>query len=86
MKPWCQSSNAERLDGANGLLLTAHVDQLFDSGYISFSDTGEIICSPRVDTSVLAQLYIDPTINVGPFREEQLAYLAYHREFRLKTG
>ena len=84
IKPWSQSSNAERLDGANGLLLSAHVDQLFDCGYISFTDSGDMICSTHVDTTVLRQLHIEPVVNVGSFREEQLFYLAYHRDFRLR--
>jgi putative restriction endonuclease len=84
MKPWVQCTNPEKLDGANGLLLSPHVDHLFDSGYISFTDSGDMICSPRVDPIVLDKLHIKPDTNVGPFREEQLPYLAYHREFRLK--
>ncbi|WP_311946969.1 HNH endonuclease [Halomonas piscis] len=40
IKPWRDSSNSERLDGNNGLLLTPHIDHLFDQGYISFSDNG----------------------------------------------
>jgi hypothetical protein len=84
IKPWVQSTNAEKLDGANGLLLSPHIDHLFDTGNISFSDRGDVICSSQVDRAVLKQLHIDPTINVGSFCKEQLPYLAYHREFRLK--
>jgi len=84
IKPWSQSSNSERLNGANGLALSAHIDHLFDKGYISFTDAGDIICSPLVDSSVLNQLHVDPAMNVGPFHAQQLPYLAYHREFRLK--
>lgn len=32
IKPWKVSSNSERLDGNNGLLLSPHVDKLFDKG------------------------------------------------------
>jgi len=38
IKPWKLSSNIERLDGNNGLLLSPHIDKLFDLGWISFSD------------------------------------------------
>ena len=38
IKPWRSSSNAERLDGENGLLLSPNVDFLFDRGFISFAD------------------------------------------------
>jgi predicted restriction endonuclease len=35
MKPWRCSTNQERLDSANGLLLTANLDALFDRFLIS---------------------------------------------------
>jgi hypothetical protein len=84
IKPWVQCTNTEKLDGANGLLLSPHVDHLFDSGYISFTDSGDMICSPQVDPIVLDKLHIKPGTNVGPFRAQQLAYLKHHREYRLK--
>ena len=40
-KPWRDSSNEERLDGENGLLLTPSVDHLFDRRFIGFEDSGE---------------------------------------------
>jgi len=36
IKPWSASTNDEKLDGFNGLLLSPHVDHLFDRGFISF--------------------------------------------------
>ena len=47
IKPWRVCDNGERLDGNNGLLLAPHVDHLFDKGFISFSDQGKMIISPR---------------------------------------
>jgi putative restriction endonuclease len=29
IKPWSQSTDSERLDPANGILLAAHIDALF---------------------------------------------------------
>jgi len=43
IKPWRSSSNVERLDGSNGLMLAPHVDLLFDQGYISFENNGDVI-------------------------------------------
>ena len=44
IKPWRDSTHAERLDGANGLLLSPHVDKLFDRHYwISFDTDGQLI-------------------------------------------
>lgn len=41
IKPWRKSSNEERLDPMNGLLLVANVDRLFDRNLMSFKRTGE---------------------------------------------
>jgi hypothetical protein len=45
-KPWRDSTNAERLNGENGLLLTPSIDQLFDRGFIGFEANGNLIVSP----------------------------------------
>jgi HNH endonuclease len=45
IKPWADSSNKERLDPANGLLLAAHIDALFDRGLITFTDFGTMLIS-----------------------------------------
>lgn len=82
IKPWrsCISA-AERLDGNNGLLLTPHVDHLFDRGYLSFLDDGTVLVSAHIEASDLAMLGItsDPLMNVGPFNPEQAVFLSYHR-------
>src|ERR1035437_10121688 len=44
--PRRDSSNQERLNGDNGLLLTPSIDHLFDRGFIGFEDNGELIISP----------------------------------------
>ncbi|WP_353174341.1 HNH endonuclease [Paracandidimonas soli] len=49
IKGWAQcDSDQERLDVFNGLLLAAHYDALFDSGWITFLDSGEIQISPHL--------------------------------------
>ena len=47
IKPWKDSSDQEKLDGNNGLLLAPHIDHLFDQGYISFTDVGDFIVSTK---------------------------------------
>jgi putative restriction endonuclease len=82
IKPWrlCETTH-ERLDGANGLLLTPHVDRLFDRGLISFSDQGEVLRSAGLAGDDLARLGLDLACrrNVGSFSPKQRAYLEYHR-------
>lgn len=49
IKPWAQcASDEERLDVFNGLLLTPHLDALFDGGWITFSEAGELRVSSRL--------------------------------------
>ncbi|HAC16790.1 MAG TPA: HNH endonuclease [Bacteroidetes bacterium] len=79
IKPWRDSSNHERLDGYNGLLLAPHIDFLFDKGYISFSDDGMLLISEKANKDVLSQWGISSSVSVGDFYDKQKEYLAYHR-------
>lgn len=81
-KPWRDSNNLERLDGENGLLLTPNADHLFDRGFISFDDAGDVLISPVAHMDSLARLGLSPgqTRNVGRFTEGQRKYLEFHRE------
>jgi hypothetical protein len=45
IKPWARSSDQERLDPKNGLLLIPTLDRAFDSGLISFNENGKIMVS-----------------------------------------
>jgi len=61
IKPWRDSDDRERLDPANGLLLAAHVDKLFDRYLLSFrAEGGDLVAAvhPRA-RSVAAQTNID---------------------------
>lgn len=82
IKPWrlCRSVD-ERLDGANGLLLTPHVDRLFDRGLISFGDDGQVIVSSRLDQRDLRALGLDNVCAKGctQFHPKQTPYLEFHR-------
>jgi len=79
VKPWKDSTNEERLDGHNGLLLAPHVDKLFDKGWISFSDEGKLLVSSKKIEPILRSWYIDSSISVGTFTNRQRQYLSYHR-------
>jgi hypothetical protein len=81
-KPWRDSTNEERLDGENGLLLTPTIDHLFDRGFVSFEDSGVLIVSPVAHVPSLNRMGVltDKVINVGSFTEGQKQFLDYHRE------
>ena len=83
IKPWCSSSNKERLDKFNGLLLSPNADALFDSGFISFSDEGKMIISSEIDRDIVKSLLgsLEVTINVS---KKHHPYLKFHRNNRLR--
>jgi hypothetical protein len=80
IKPWRDATDCEKLDGNNGLLLSPHVDHLFDRRFISFTNTGGILVSPTLLPEVLSIWSIDLDANVGTFSREQSIYLEYHRD------
>ena len=81
-KPWRDSSNEERLDGENGLLLTPSIDHVFDRGFISFRDDGRLLISPVAHQLSLARMGIatDRSMDVGAFTDRQRHFLQYHRD------
>jgi hypothetical protein len=80
-KPWRDSSNEERLNGENGLLLTPSIDHLFDRGFIGFENSGELIISPVAHRPSLQKMGIETQqrVNVGSFTEGQKHFLEFHR-------
>ena len=76
----------------NGLLLTPDADHLFDRGFISFKDDGEVMVSPRVNRDDLRRLGFEQLSwqrfgvaeapaawGTGAFEPLQRGYLAHHR-------
>lgn len=80
IKPWSECDNAERLDGNNGLLLSPHIDKLFDRGWISFTDAGDLLCAEPSIEQALQQWGIELPLNVSPFSPKQATFLTYHRD------
>lgn len=83
IKPWrlCESA-FERLDGANGFLLTPSVDRLFDRGWISFGDDGAVLVSSKIDRADLDLMGLGCVEKVvgKSFHVRQKSYLAFHRD------
>lgn len=82
IKPWRESTNEERLSGANGLLLTPTADHLFDRGFISFEDSGEVLVSAVADVDSLRRMGLDRENPPRPlpFDRDQKHFLDYHRK------
>jgi putative restriction endonuclease len=81
IKPWRESDNRERLFQGNGLLLTPTIDHLFDRGFISFENNGELLISPVAHKESVEKMAIatDRVVNVGGFAEPQKEFLEFHR-------
>ena len=77
IKPWKNSSDSERLDHFNGLLLIPTLDKLFDRGYISFEDNGKIIISKKLENYEVLGVNNKMTINISSRHKK---YLKFHRE------
>ncbi|WP_334078438.1 HNH endonuclease [Microbulbifer sp. M83] len=79
IKPWRESDNRERLDPYNGLLLSAHLDAAFDSGLISFADSGSALISEQfLDADKLG---ITDSLALATIEPKHLPYLQWHRTY-----
>jgi len=77
IKPWRGSDNKERLDPFNGLLLLPNVDKVFDLGFITFEDNGEIVISSHLEEPDRIGVVNNMSISL---EERHRIYMAYHRE------
>ena len=80
IKPWRISSNSERLNLFNGLLLSPSYDKLFDLGLISFENSGSIIFSKEFPKSERAILHINYDDRLRIINPHHFEFLKYHRE------
>lgn len=83
IRPWRDcDDHRQRLDGSNGLLLTPSIDHLFDRGFISFENNGELLISRVGHKESLERMGIETSrvVRVGQFSEGQREYLDFHRD------
>ncbi|MFS6936913.1 HNH endonuclease [Neisseria animaloris] len=86
IKGFSMCNSNEAYDSANGLLLCAHIDKLFDQGFITFDNEGKIIKSKLLPRGFLQQIGINENAKLL-FRNltkmdkkaEILNYMEYHR-------
>jgi hypothetical protein len=76
--PWSESTEEERLDGNNGILLSPLYDALFDKHLVSFEDDGRIIISNTITEEIdILKLNTDAKIYVD---EGMKPFLQRHRK------
>lgn len=81
IKPWTVSTNQERLDTENGLLLSSLYDKMFDIGLITFENSGKIQISSSVKESDRQKFGLDPNICYDLKITDSLKeHLEYHRD------
>ncbi len=83
IKPWAVASDRERRDPENGLLLSAHLDALFDSGIISFADDGTMLISNRIGAQDRRDLHLPQSLRTKP-SARRAKFLRYHRSYRFQ--
>ena len=77
-----ENKKQEALHHLNGLALTPTYDRLFDQGYITFTDEGELICGTQLSPMTWSRLNINPNSRkkMRIFPEDRSLYLEYHRK------
>ena len=88
IKPWAAcDTDAERLDVFNGLLLAPHLDALFDCGFITVTDLGDVHVSEALSNEHRAVLGLQAPLSVKGLAAGHRPYLAFHRAivFRAAT-
>ena len=83
--PWKDSTNEERLDIDNGILLSPNFDALFDRHLITFDDNGRILVSDKLSKDTIAQLGIIGTERINSLSEGNKKYLRIHHGGFSKT-
>jgi hypothetical protein len=79
IRPWSKSSTRDRLNPANGILLAAHIDALFDCGLISFADDGVMLVSAQIADDI-KQFNLPDRLRREPTKAEK-RFLPYHRRY-----
>lgn len=78
--PWAESTNNERLDPDNGILLSPTYDALFDRHLISFDHTGRIILSDGIESQAYQKIGVTGRESIKNLSMENQVYLERHRQ------
>lgn len=78
-RPWRDSSNSDRLNPFNGLLLTPNLDKAFDQGFITFENNGRVLISPRLNESTRLALGITDQLKLRSIDAKHYPYFQWHR-------
>ena len=79
IKPWRAGTAQECFSFYNGLLLTPNLHQCLDKGYITFSETGEMLISDRLSNADCKALGLEKTMRLRMLEPGHKPFLDYHR-------
>jgi hypothetical protein len=82
--PWSESTEEERLDVDNGILLSPLYDALFDKHLISFTDNGSIIISSKISHEI-KNLNINTDVKIT-VEDGMKPFLSRHRDRLISMG
>lgn len=79
--PWAESTNEERLDVHNGILLSPTYDALFDKHFITFENSGKIILSDSIEREAYRKVGVSGNEKINHLRDANFDYLERHRNY-----
>lgn len=79
IKPHAVSTKKEQADPNNGLMLSPLYDKLFDKGYISFKENGELLISDWLSPQNRSRISFEYSPEDLFLNEQRKEYLEYHR-------
>jgi putative restriction endonuclease len=87
IKPWSESTDTERLDPHNGLLLLPTVHAALDAHLITFDpDDGELIMSDSLSSEGATAMGVHSDMRLSKIPEQTRSYLQHHANaFRAKA-
>lgn len=77
--PWKDSTDEQRLDVENGILLSPTYDALFDKHLISFENNGKIILSEKLSNEAFEKIHVSGKEQLRKITEGNRHYLDQHR-------
>lgn len=78
-KPWAVSTDMERLDVFNGLLLAAHLDAAFDAGLVTVRHDGMVLASTTLGADAIGVLGLTTALRVD-LQGPHAPYMTWHND------
>lgn len=80
--PWKDSTDVQRLDVDNGILLSPVYDALFDRHFISFEDSGKVILSDTIEIRAYEKIGVSGREKINNLTDGNRWYLERHRKLQ----